>query len=155
MKHKAAIPLLLFSLALPAAAQGPPPQAPVAQNPVVEIQGKIAAVKLMPGQGMPAIDLDVGSRVLTVWLGSMRYLMEQKFSPNVGEMVLVKGYSVKNEEQEEEIVAISVKLLATNQVVTLRDENGFPLWRGAGWRYGSGPDTARPRVGSGPRRCFQ
>ena len=58
----------------------------------------------------------------------MRHLMEQNFSPRVGDSVEVRGYSIKNQKQEEEIVAISVKLPILNQVLKLRDESGYPVW---------------------------
>ncbi len=120
-----------------AAAQTPAPatKAPISTNPIVDIQGTIVSLKMMPGQGMPVMEVS-GARTgpVTVWLGSLRYLMEQKFSPKVGDTVEVKGYSLRNQDQEEEIVAIQVKL--GGQVLKLRDENGWPVWRGGGPGFG-------------------
>ena len=118
-----------------AAAQAPAPatKAPISTNPIVDLQGKIVSLRMMPGQGMPVMEVS-GARTgpVTVWLGSMRYLMEQKFSPKVGDTVEVRGYSTRNQDQEEEIVAIQVKL--GSQVLKLRDDNGWPVWRGGpGW----------------------
>ncbi len=110
-------------------AQTPPTKAPVSANPIVDISGKIVSLKMMPGQGMPVMEVEA-TRVkpITVWLGSMRYLMEQKFNPKVGDTVEVKGYSVKSQTQEEEMVAIQVKL--GGQTLKLRDEDGRPVWQG-------------------------
>jgi hypothetical protein len=78
----------------------------------------------------------------------MRYLMEQKFNPKVGDTVEVKGYSVKNQNQEEEIVAIQVKL--GGQTLKLRDENGWPVWRGGpGFMGGCGGNCGHAE-GHGP-----
>jgi hypothetical protein len=125
-----------------AVGQTPPAtKAPVTVNPIVDIQGKIVSLKMMPGQGMPVMEVDaLRARPIPVWLGSMRYLMEQKFSPKVGDQVKVQGYSIRNQNQEEEIVAIQVKL--GDQVLKLRDENGWPAWRG-GPGLGMGPGAGR------------
>jgi hypothetical protein len=124
------ITLALFVVGI-SVAQTPPTKAPVTLNPIVDLQGKIVSIKMMPGQGMPAMEVE-GARPkpITVWLGSIRYLLEQNFSPKVGDLVEVKGYSVKNQNQEEEIVAIQVKL--GGQTLKLRDENGWPAWGGGG-----------------------
>lgn len=129
MKRLLAILTLAFFAVGISVAQTPPTKAPVSVNPIVDISGKIVSLKMMPGQGMPVMEMDATrSKPITVWLGSMRYLMEQKFNPKVGDTVEVKGYSVKNQNQEEEIMAIQVKL--GGQTLKLRDENGWPVWRG-------------------------
>jgi hypothetical protein len=137
---------------VPVLAQGPVSQAPIASNPVVTLQGKITAVRLAPGFGMPAIDVQTGTaNPVTVWLGSMRYLVQQKFNPSVGDVAEVRGYSIKNQRQEEEIVAITVKLPASNQELKLRDEKGFPVWApGMGMRRGPGFGMGQGAAGTCP-----
>jgi hypothetical protein len=112
------------------------PKAPIASNPVVELKGTIAKVQAAAGQGMPFIELQAGGKTSKVFLGSMRYLMEQNFSPKAGETAEIKGYRVNDE-----IVAISVAV-GGGKTLKLRDESGFPVWTGgrrgnrggAGWR---------------------
>jgi hypothetical protein len=138
----------LLTATFPILAQVPQAKSPIASNPVVEVQGKILTVNLMAGAGMPSLEMDRGGKPVTVWLGSMRYLARQNFSPKAGEMAEVRGYTVKNENQQDEIVAISVKLPATNQVLRLRDESGYPLWA-PGCRYCGYPTAAGAGWGSG------
>ena len=103
-------------------------KAPVAGNPVVNVIGRITRVNAFrPGQGMPAIVLDVEGTSTTVLLGSMRYLMENNFNPKAGAPAQVKGYKMPDF-----IVAIEVRLPAEGLTLKLRDENGWPLWRGGG-----------------------
>ena len=103
-----------------------PPKAPLSANTVVELRGRISRVDaFQPGQGMPSLTVDVNGSATSVVLGSMRYLMEQNFNPKAGMEVLVRGYKLPNT-----VVAIEVKLPATNQSIKLRDEDGWPLWRG-------------------------
>ena len=124
----------LFAIALIAVlalAQMPPARAPITSNPIVDVQGKITAVKFGPGMGMPALDVDIArAKPVTVWLGSMRYLFQQNFNPKVGDSIEVKGYSVRTLNQEEEIVATQVKLPGMTQPLKLRDDNGYPVWQG-------------------------
>jgi hypothetical protein len=54
--------------------------------------------------------------------------VNQKFNPKTGEMAQVRGFQIA---ATGEVVAISVKLPATNQTLLLRDEaTGYPLWQG-------------------------
>ena len=103
-------------------------QGPKTASPVLEVKGRIVKVGLTPGQGMPLIEVKAESgKTWRVWLGSMRYLMEQDFSPKAGQEVVVKGF-----EQGEDILAATVTLPETKQTIRLRDEKGMPLWRGRG-----------------------
>ena len=103
-------------------------KAPVAGNPVVNLSGRITRVDAFrPGQGMPGLVLDVNGSATTVILGSMRYLMEQNFNPKAGVQAQVKGYKLPDT-----VIAIEVRLPAENVTLRLRDDNGWPLWRGGG-----------------------
>ena len=109
-------------------------QAPIASNPVVEISGRITKVGLVRGQGMPSLEVKTAAGVTwKVWLGSMRYLVEQNFNPKAGQEVSVKGFK----EADQEVTASSVTLTETKQTIRLRDESGRPVWRG-GFRGGRG-----------------
>jgi len=102
-------------------------QAPIASNPVVEISGRITKVGLERGQGMPSLEVKtVAGATWKVWLGSMRYLVEQNFNPKAGQAVSVKGFK----ETDQEVTASSVTLTETKQTIRLRDESGRPVWRG-------------------------
>ena len=123
--HRVALAALAASLLLLGADQ---PKAPIAGNPVVNLSGKITrVVASRPGEGMPGLVVDVDGTSTNVILGSMRYLMEQDFNPKAGVQVEVKGYKVPGS-----VVAIDVRLPAENISLKLRDENGWPLWRGGG-----------------------
>ena len=114
--------LLLASCALAAEET----KSPVAGNPIVQISGRVTRVDAFrPGEGMPAITVDVNGTTTRVLLGSMRYLMEQNFNLKAGAEVRVRGYKLPDA-----VVAIEVRRVEDGKVLKLRDENGWPLWRG-------------------------
>jgi hypothetical protein len=103
-------------------------KAAVAANPIVNISGRITRVDAFrPGERMPSLVMDVDGTATTVILGSMRYLMEQNFNPKAGVQAQVKGYKLPDT-----VIAIEVRLPAENVTLKLRDENGWPFWRGGG-----------------------
>jgi hypothetical protein len=126
--------VLLLSSPLWAGDDGKPP---IADNPVVEVRGAIAKVQVARGQGMPYLEVNTERGPVKLYLGSMRYLMQENFSPKAGEALEAKGYKVG-----EDVVAIRVELPASKKVLKLRDDQGWPLWMG-GRRRGQrlGPVT--------------
>ena len=100
-------------------------KAPIAGNPVVEVRGTIAKVQVARGQGMPYLEVNTERGPVKLYLGSMRYLMQENFSPKAGEALEAKGYKLGDD-----VVAIRVELPASKKVLKLRDENGWPLWMG-------------------------
>ena len=107
--------------------------APIAANPIVDIKGSISQVHLAPGEGMPYLEVKSGTEATKVYLGSMRYLIAENFNPKAGQEIAVKAYKLK-----EAVVAIQVTLPGEKKTLKLRDEKGWPLWRG-------GPGRAQQR----------
>ena len=101
-------------------------KAPIASNPIVEMAGKITAVQIARGQGMPSLEIESSGQKFKVILGSMRYLMQQNFNPKAGDAVSVKGY-----KSDTGVYAITVTV-ANGPVLQLRDDNGWPVWMGRG-----------------------
>ena len=97
----------------------------IANGPTVDIKGKVVAVQITPGAGMPFVTVKSGDQKMRVYLGSMRYLMGQGFNPKVDEEIVVKAY-----KWNDDFVAATVTLPAQGKTVRLRDEDGRPLWRG-------------------------
>lgn len=95
-------------------------------GPTTELKGKIERVQITPGEGTPFVSVETGGKTARVYLGSIRYLMTQNFNPKVGEEIAAKVFPANGD-----YVAASVTL-AGGKTVRLRDENGRPLWRGAG-----------------------
>ncbi|MDZ4800491.1 MAG: hypothetical protein SGI92_20225 [Bryobacteraceae bacterium] len=119
--------LLLAVAAWPAE----PVKAPVAANPVVQIRGRITRVNSFgPQYGMPSIQVDANGTTTKVVLGSIRYLMEQNFNARVGTEVQIKGYQLPDF-----VVAIEIRVPAENKTIKLRDQNGWPVWRGGPGAY--------------------
>lgn len=105
-------------------------RAPIAGAPIVELKGKVARVQMVPGEGMPFVEIKTGDKVAKVQLGSMRYLMAQGLNPKVDEEIVAKAYKL-----ESGFVAITISLPAQNKTVRLRDDKGWPVWRGGPrWR---------------------
>jgi hypothetical protein len=106
-------------------------------NSTVEMKGRIEKVGIARGQGMPSLEVKADSgKTWKVWLGSMRYLMEQNFSPKAGQDVTVKGFPAASAF---EMTAHTVTLTETKQTIRLRDDQGLPLWRGQMGRGRRGP----------------
>ena len=105
--------------------------APIARNPIVELRGAIERVNLSPGQGVPLIEVKQAGGVTTVFLGAMRYLIAENFNPKSGQTVTGKGYKTGDS-----MVAIEVTLVEEKKTLKLRDEQGWPLWRGGPWGRG-------------------
>lgn len=95
----------------------------------VEISGTVEKVQILPGQGMPFLEVKEEKGTVKVILGSMRYLMEKNFSPKAGNRVVVKGFKV-----ESDVYARTVEIPAEKKSIELRAEDGTPLWRMG--RYG-------------------
>jgi len=118
-------------------AQGPGPrgrQPLLATSPVVDLKGTINKVQITPGRGMPSLEVEQDGETATVYLGSIRYLMQQDFNPKAGQAVEVKGYKTA-----QGIFAITATLPAQKKTVRLRDERGWPVWS----RGGRGPRGRR------------
>lgn len=133
----------LLSLAT-ASAAADPPRPPIASNPIADLKGTVAKTQLAPGEGMPYLEVATPQGAVKLFLGSMRYLMQEDFNPKAGEPVEARGYKMADGS----IVGIRVDLPASKKTLKLRDENGWPLWMG-GRRPGSGPGSG---MGTGMRR---
>lgn len=101
---------------------------PPASAPKVELKGTIERVQIVPGQGMPFLEVRDRDGLHHVYLGSMRYLIEKDFKPAAGDKAVVRGFKV-----EEGILAMRIEIPSTKTVIDLRDENGIPLWRRGHW----------------------
>ena len=99
--------------------------AAIVSNPVVQVTGIIEEVHIALGQGMPYIEVKSAYEKTRVYLGSMRYLIAENFSPKAGQPVTLKGY-----KSTDAVIAIEVTLTAEKKTLKLRDEKGWPLWMG-------------------------
>jgi hypothetical protein len=78
---------------------------------------------------MPYLEVKHGNESTKVYLGPMHYLIAENFSPRTGQEVAVKGYKLSDS-----LIAIQVTLTQEKKTLKLRDETGWPLWRGGPWR---------------------
>jgi hypothetical protein len=115
---------------------------PAAHHPLVDIKGTIKQVHIQQGAGMPSVDVETADGTVKLMLGSMRYLMQNNFSPKAGEAITAKAL-----KESTHSLAISVELPASGKSLKLRDENGKPLWRG-GMMHGQG-DSGMGKGGKG------
>ena len=134
--------MILFVLALmwaPAAAQGQHGQAmedsthhpPYDVQTVETITGKIARIDQLPGRmegrvGIHAM-LETDMETVEVHLGPYLFLSEQSLQLKEGEGIEVTGSRIMH-QGEPAILAKEVR--KGNHVLTLRDEDGRPKWRG-------------------------
>ena len=95
-----------------------------ADSPPIVLTGTIEKVRIVPGQGMPSLELKTAGGTKRVLLGSMRYLMQNNFNPKAGSNAVVTGFEVDGE-----ILAQEVKIPSEKMTLKLRAADGTPLWR--------------------------
>jgi hypothetical protein len=66
---------------------------------------------------------------VTVHLGPLWYVAEEKFPLKVGQALEVTGSKV---DQDGTSLIVAKEAKSDGQTLQLRDEQGLPLWRGAG-----------------------
>ena len=98
---------------------------------MVDVDGVIAVVHISPGEGMPYLDVKRGGETTRVYLGAMHYLISENFNPKTGQQVTAKGYKMTDG-----VIGIQVSLPAEKKTLKLRDDKGWPLWRGGPGRHG-------------------
>jgi len=65
---------------------------------------------------------------VTVTLGPVWYLRRQDVDIKTGDQLTVKGAKTKTREGKVYLAAAVIKNLRTGRILTLRDEDGRPLW---------------------------
>ena len=81
------------------------------------------------GRGMGGIHLvlDAESGVMTVHVGPAAYVDSKAFAFEKGDALIVTGSKVKMDGAD---VVLAREITKGGQVLTLRNEKGFPLWSG-------------------------
>ena len=126
------------------AAQAPPARRAGTAGPTLKLSARIVHVRLARGEGMPYLEVEAGGKNTRVYLGSMRYLVENDFNPKAGEQVEIEGYRRGNA-----ILATRVRLVAEDKTLRLRDKNGRPLWQ-RGWGRRRRGRNRSGRAGNNP-----
>lgn len=137
---------LLLALATPAEA-GPGPQGRMGRGPRAEqfydvstvqtIAGEVQSVERVEGRGPSEgvhVTVQTGTALVTVALGPSWYLEEQKLEIAKGDKVVIVG-SLVDLAGTKTLLAAEVR--KGDQVVSLRDETGFPRWSRRGAPAGS------------------
>ena len=122
----------------------------------VTVEGTVVTFVAGLGQGMPELQVeDAGGALYTFVLGPYWYLVEQGFSAQPGDAVIVTAYPCALCDTG--FAVVSVVNVTAGVTLTLRDANGLPIWPqlqpsepGSG---GQGPPsgktgTARPVIRS-------
>ena len=114
---------------------GPESQYCRTYNPatVESLGGEVMNVeKIVPRKGMSYgihLTLKTDKETISIHLGPAWYIENQDIKIEVGDRIEVKGSRITYAEQPA-IIAAEIK--KGDEILTLRDENGFPAW--AGWR---------------------
>ncbi|HPC33938.1 MAG TPA: hypothetical protein PL061_13360 [Syntrophales bacterium] len=115
-----------------AAAQGWYWGSPVApgydRTAVVEMEGVALHVDMSPQRGGASLQMAAQGESVTVTLGPVWYLRRQDVDIKTGDQLTVKGAKTKTREGKVYLAAAVIKNLRTGRILTLRDEDGRPLW---------------------------
>ena len=100
-------------------------------NKIETLNGKVVSVDTYPSQrgnseGIHLI-LKTGKELVEVHLAPSWYLEKQNFEIVAEDKIAITGSRI-NPNGRREIIASQIK--KGNEILRLRDENGFPLWRG-------------------------
>src|SRR5688572_4124484 len=123
------------ALATTAYAQGGTPQGGGNYNPATEttLTGTIDSVNTMPSQGRGGgglhLVLTASSGPIEVHVGPASFVSSKNVTFATGDALTVVGSKVTMAGQD---VVIAREIKKGDQVLTLRDANGFPLWSGRG-----------------------
>lgn len=101
----------------------------------VSLQGTVTKVETHMGRmGWNGTHLVVSfdAETLDVHVGPSNYLAQQAFSVAVGEQIQVTGSRTKFEGSD---VLIAREIKKGDQVLTLRNSAGIPVWSRNRWRY--------------------
>lgn len=108
------------------------------------LKGTVKEVQTVQGRrpGMVGVHLAVDTKdgVFTAMVGPYDVLQSQGYEPKQGDQVELLGSVLKINDQN---VIIVKTLKAQGKAVELRDDQGFPLWRG-GPRMGGRPGAWGP-----------
>lgn len=93
----------------------------------IELKGVIEVVNVEMKGGPPSLTVKADDgKQWTVFLGSIRYLIDQNFNPKAGQRMEASGIVY----DDGQLVASQVTLPEVRKTVRLRDAEGRPLWRG-------------------------
>jgi hypothetical protein len=100
---------------------------------IVELKGTITSIeKIIPVKGMSnGIHLTIKTdkkESNSIHLGPQWYLDNQSIKFRIGDVILVKGSKIIYENAP---VIIAVTVEKGKTILTLRDNNGFPVWSGS------------------------
>ena len=130
-------------------AAGPGGGGKVDLSTVRTVSGTVSSVTMGPGLQHPSFVLaEAGGESLTVELGPYWFLVANSFSLAVGDSVTATVANCAS-RTDSDVVAFSVQDLTTGASITLRDENGKPLWKGK--RGGQAQGQAQGQTKKGGR----
>ena len=120
-------------------------------NTVGEIRGRVSGLAV-PKQGPVRFRLDTGQENYTVLASPPWYWKDLGIDLPAGSEVLVRGSKTLGKDMNLYVIAQEIRLLSSRKSWTLRDEDGFPHWKGqggAGSGNGTGGNSPMRRGGGG------
>ena len=108
-------------------------------NTTGEIRGRASGLTI-PKEGPVRFRLDTGQENYTVLASPPWYWKDLGIDLPDGSEVLVRGSKTLGKDMNLYVIAQEIRLLSSRKSWTLRDEDGFPHWKGQGGA-GSGNGT--------------
>ncbi len=108
-------------------------------NTAGEIQGRVSGLAV-PKEGPVRFRLDTGQENYTVLASPPWYWKDLRIDLPDGSEVRVRGSKTLGKDMNLYVIAQEIRLLSSEKSWTLRDEDGYPRWKGLGG-VGSGNGT--------------
>jgi hypothetical protein len=100
------------------------------RSKVVQLTGTASQVAIRSSVGPSMLRLNTAEESLTVILGPSWYLFEMGADVRNGDTLTVEGAKMKDRQGQVYLVASHLTNHRTNKTLELRDEAGWPRWKG-------------------------
>ena len=113
-------------------------------NTVTTVSGRVISPPANQDQRHVQFELEsAGTRIMVI-LGPARYWADNGIDLRVGDSVSVRGSKAQGKDGVVYLLAQKISDTTRNSEISLRNENGRPVWAGGGMGRGAAGNASRP-----------